>query len=101
MSGLIVRSWADQEVLQLTLRRGIPCLILDAVHVSALQKKISFMANPDFGVRLADAHLVIAPKTHCYAAGWTGSASSLCAGGFSRARGSMVFHAPKSICWET
>jgi hypothetical protein len=79
MSGLIVRSWADQEVLQLTLRRGIPCLILDAVHVSALQKKISFMANPDFGVRLADAHLVIAPKTHCYAAGWTGPASSFCA----------------------
>ena len=101
MSGLIVRSWADLEVLQLALRSGIPCLILDAVHRSAFQEKTSFMANPDFGARLAGAHLVIAPKNHCYAAGWIGSASSLCAGGSSSARGSMAFHAPKSICWET
>lgn len=101
MSGLIVRSWADQEDLQAALRRGIPSLILEAVNSSAFQQKISFMANPDFGARLADAHLVIAPKTHCYGAGWFGPASIMCAGGFSRARGSEVFHATKIICWET
>jgi len=101
MSDLIVRSWADQQVLQLALRRGIPRLILDAVHSSAFQEKISFMANPDFGARLADAHLVIAPKNHCYAAGWIGSASSSWAGWFSSARDFVISHATKIIDWET
>ena len=44
-SELIVRSWVDQEVLQLALRSGIPSLILFAVYESVLHKGIGFMSN--------------------------------------------------------
>jgi len=89
MSGLIVRSWADQEVLQFALRSGIPCLILDAVHGSALQKKISFMANPNFGARLADVWMAI---DHKNAAGRIGPASSFCANWLCALRDSSNLH---------
>ena len=38
------------------------------------------MANQRFGARVADAHLVIAPKNHCYVTGWIGAPSSLWVG---------------------
>ena len=95
---LIVRSWADQRVLKLPLRSGIPSLFRFAGYGNDLHQRIGFMANQHFGARLVIAYLFI---DHKNAAGQVGPASSLCAGWLSKLRGFMICHHNVILSWET